>query len=99
MWRRRKVTATHRIRVLTVDDHPLLRSGIAAVVEGEEDIMVVGEATNGKEAVERFRIYRPDGTLMDLQMPVMNGIYAIPAIHREFPSAHIVNFTHYTWES
>ena len=89
------MTATPRIRVLTVDDHPLLRSGIAAVIEGEEDIMVVGEATNGKEAVESFRIYRPDVTLMDLQMPVMNGIDAILAIRREFPGARIVILTTY----
>jgi DNA-binding NarL/FixJ family response regulator len=93
--RRRKVTATRKIRVLTVDDHPLLRSGIAAVIEGEEDIMVVGEATNGKEAVESFRVHRPDVTLMDLQMPVMNGIDAILAIRREFPGARIVILTTY----
>jgi DNA-binding NarL/FixJ family response regulator len=89
------VTATPKIRVLTVDDHPLLRSGIAAVIEGEEDIIVVGEATNGKEAVESFRVHRPDVTLMDLQMPVMNGIDAILAIRREFPGARIVILTTY----
>jgi DNA-binding NarL/FixJ family response regulator len=61
------VTTTNQIRVLTVDDHPLMRSGIAAVIEGKEDIMVVGEANNGKEAVESFRVNRPDVTLMDLQ--------------------------------
>jgi DNA-binding NarL/FixJ family response regulator len=93
--RRRKVTVTSKIRVLTVDDHPLLRSGIAAVIEGEEDIMVVGEATNGKEAVQSFRVHRPDVTLMDLQMPVMNGIDAIVAIRREFPGARIVILTTY----
>src|SRR5258708_13094546 len=95
MWRRRKVTATHRIRVLTVDDHPLLRSGIAAVIEGEEDIMVVGEATNGKEAVESFRVHRPDVTLMDLQMPVMNAIDPILAIRREFPATRTETLTTY----
>jgi len=62
-------TATAKIRVLTVDDHPLLRSGIAAVIASEEDIVVAGEATNGKEAIESFRVHRPDVTLMDLQMP------------------------------
>jgi DNA-binding NarL/FixJ family response regulator len=93
--RRRKVTATRKIRVLTVDDHPLLRSGIAAVIEGEEDIVMVGEATNGKEAVDSFRVHRPDVTLMDLQMPVMNGIDAILAIRREFPGARIVILTTY----
>ncbi|MGD0302154.1 MAG: response regulator transcription factor [Bryobacteraceae bacterium] len=89
------MSATPKISVLTVDDHPLLRSGIAAVLEGEEDILVVGEATNGKEAVENFRVLRPDVTLMDLQMPVMNGIDAILAIRREFPSARIVILTTY----
>jgi DNA-binding NarL/FixJ family response regulator len=89
------MSATPIIRVLTVDDHPLLRSGIAAVLEGEEDVMVVGEATNGKEGVESFRVHRPDVTLMDLQMPVMNGIDAILAIRREFPGARIVILTTY----
>jgi DNA-binding NarL/FixJ family response regulator len=89
------MTATPKIRVLTVDDHPLLRSGIAAVIESEEDIIVVAEATNGKEAVERFRVHQPDVTLMDLQMPVMNGIDAIIAIRREFPGARIVILTTY----
>jgi len=88
-------TATAKIRVLTVDDHPLLRSGIAAVIESEEDIVVVGEAANGKEAIESFRVHRPDVTLMDLQMPVMNGIDAIVAIRREFPGARIVILTTY----
>ncbi len=89
------MSAKRIIRVLTVDDHPLLRSGIAAVLEGQEDIMVVGEATNGKEAVESFRVHHPDVTLMDLQMPVMNGIDAILAIRREFPGARIVVLTTY----
>jgi DNA-binding NarL/FixJ family response regulator len=89
------MSATPIIRVLTVDDHPLLRSGIAAVLEGEKDVMVVGEATNGKEAVESFRVHRPDVTLMDLQMPVMNGIDAILAIRREFPGARILILTTY----
>jgi DNA-binding NarL/FixJ family response regulator len=89
------MSGTPIIRVLTVDDHPLLRSGIAAVLEGEEDIMVVGEATNGKEAIERFRVHRPDVTLMDLQMPVMNGIDAILAIRRDFPEARVVVLTTY----
>jgi len=95
--RLRRMTATSKIRVLTVDDHPLLRSGIAAVLEGVEDIMVAGEATNGKEAVESFRVHRPDVTLMDLQMPVMNGIDAILAIRREFPGARNRDFDHLRW--
>src|SRR5580700_2549015 len=84
-----------KIRVLTVDDHPLLRSGIAAVLQRAEDILLVGEATNGQEAVECFRIHQPDVTLMDLQMPVMNGIDAILAIRAEFPAARFAVLTTY----
>jgi DNA-binding NarL/FixJ family response regulator len=86
---------THKITVLTVDDHPLLRSGIAAVIQSEQDIIVAGEATNGQEAIEAFRVHRPDVTLMDLQMPMMNGIDAILAIRREFPDARFVVLTTY----
>jgi DNA-binding NarL/FixJ family response regulator len=89
------MTATKKIKVLSVDDHPLLREGIAAVIQGEEDILLVGEATNGQEAIESFRIHRPDVTLMDLRMPVMNGIEAITAIREEFPSARFVILTTY----
>jgi DNA-binding NarL/FixJ family response regulator len=89
------MTAVQTIRVLVVDDHPLLRSGIAAVTESEEDILLVGEAANGQEAIESFRIHRPDVTLMDVQMPVMNGIDAILAIRREFPAARFVVLTTY----
>jgi len=84
-----------KIRVLTVDDHPLLRSGIAAVLQRAEDILVVGEAANGQEAVESFRTLQPDVTLMDIQMPVMNGIDAILAIRTEFPTARFVVLTTY----
>lgn len=84
-----------RIRILTVDDHPLLREGIAAVIEGQPDMRLVGEATNGLEALEAFRACRPDVTLMDLQMPGMGGVEAIAAIHREFPTARIVVLTTY----
>ncbi|WP_454830219.1 response regulator [Pseudoxanthomonas wuyuanensis] len=83
------------IRILTVDDHPLLREGIAAVVEGQPDMVLVGEATNGREALERFRACRPDITLMDLQMPEMGGIAAIAAIRGEFPAARVVVLTTY----
>ena len=83
------------IRVLMVDDHPLLREGIAAVIEGQPDLQVVGEATNGREAIELFRARQPDIVLMDLQMPVMGGIEAITAIRGEFPSARIVVLTTY----
>src|ERR1700741_1318414 len=83
------------IRILTVDDHPILREGIAAILGAETDFELVGEANNGREAVDQFRIHRPDVTLMDLQMPQMNGIDAILAIRREFPDARIIVLTTY----
>ncbi|MGR4876316.1 response regulator [Pseudoxanthomonas sp. LARHCG66] len=83
------------IRILTVDDHPLLREGIAAVIEGQSDMQLVGEAANGREALQVFRDCRPDVTLMDLQMPEMDGVDAIGAIHREFPEARVVVLTTY----
>jgi DNA-binding NarL/FixJ family response regulator len=83
------------IRVLIVDDHPLLREGIAAVIHGEQDMELVGEATNGREAIERFRAYRPDVTLMDLQMPEMDGVAATTAIRAEWSNARIVMLTTY----
>ena len=81
------------IRVLAVDDHPLLREGIAALIGSEEDMELVGEASNGREALDLFRKYQPDITLMDLQMPEMNGIDAIGAIRGEFPDARIIVLT------
>jgi DNA-binding NarL/FixJ family response regulator len=89
------MSITNKITVLTVDDHPLLRSGIAAVIQGEDDILLVGEATNGQEAIEAYRVHRPDVTLMDLQMPVMNGVDAILAIRRDFHDARFVVLTTY----
>lgn len=83
------------IRILTVDDHPLLREGIAAVIEGQPDMQLVGEAASGLEALQVFRDCRPDVTLMDLQMPGMGGVEAIGALHREFPQAKVVVLTTY----
>jgi DNA-binding NarL/FixJ family response regulator len=81
------------IRVLSVDDHPLLRGGIAALIGNQTDMEVVAEACNGREAVEQFRKHRPDITLMDLQMPQMSGIDAISAIRGEFPEARVIILT------
>jgi DNA-binding NarL/FixJ family response regulator len=86
---------TKKIRVLSVDDHPLLREGIAAVLEGESDLELIAEATSGQEAIDLFRNHRPDVTLMDLQMPGMGGIDAIIAIRTEFPSARFIVLTTY----
>lgn len=85
----------NKIRILTVDDHPLLRAGIAAVLAAELDFELVAEAANGLEAIEQFRVYRPDVTLMDLQMPEVSGIDAIISIRNEFPKARIVVLTTY----
>ena len=84
------------IRILTVDDHPLLRKGIAALVNAEPDMKLVAEASNGREAIEQFRLHRPDITLMDLQMPDLDGIEAISCIHGEFNNARIIVLTTYT---
>src|SRR5215469_4519971 len=83
------------IRILTVDDHQLLREGVAAVLDGQEDMTLVGQAGNGQEAIESFRSLRPDVTLMDLRMPDMSGIEAISAIRSEFPNARIIVLTTY----
>jgi DNA-binding NarL/FixJ family response regulator len=88
-------SANTRIKILTVDDHPVLREGIAALLEGQEDMILVAEAVNGREAVEQFRTHRPDVTLMDLQMPEVNGIDAIVSIRSEFPQARILVLTTY----
>ena len=84
------------IRILTVDDHPLLRKGIAALVNTELDMKLVAEASNGQEAIEKFRLHRPEVTLMDVQMPGLNGIETISRILSEFPDARIVVLTTYT---
>ena len=87
------------IRILTVDDHPLLRKGIAALVNAEPDMKLVAEASNGQQAIEAFRSHRPDVTLMDLQMPVVDGLDALHAIRREFPEARVIVLTTYSGDT
>ena len=89
-------TGPATIRVLTVDDHALLRKGIRAPISAESDMQLVAEAATGREAVEEFRKHRPDVALMDLQMPDMNGIEAIIAIRGEFPDARIIVLSTYS---
>jgi len=84
------------IRILAVDDHALLREGIAGLVAGQSDMTLVAQASNGREAIHQFRSHRPDITLMDLQMPEMNGVDAMIAIRGEFPEARIIVLTTYT---
>jgi len=84
-----------KIRVLVVDDHPLVREGITRQIELESDMTLVAEASNGREAIQQFREHRPDITLMDLQMPEMGGLDALIAIRNEFPDARILVLTTY----
>jgi DNA-binding NarL/FixJ family response regulator len=87
------------IRVLVVDDHPLLRQGIAALIAAESDVMLAGACSSGPEAIQQFPKLRPDVTLMDLQMPEMSGIDAMMAIRREWPDARVVILTTYTGDA
>ena len=88
-------TGGPRIRILAVDDHPIVRQGIARLVGIQPDMILVGEASNGREAMQQFRTQHPDVTLMDLQMPEMNGLDALIAIRNEFPDARIIMLTTY----
>lgn len=87
------------IRILTVDDHPILRKGIASLVNAEADMKLVAEASGGQEAIELYRLHRPDVTLMDLQMPQMNGAEAIREIQSEFQDARIIMLTTYSGDA
>ena len=87
------------IRILAVDDHPLIRQGIAGLVAVHQDMRLIAEASNGREAIEQFRRHRPDITLMDLQMPQMSGLDAIIAIRGQFPEAHIIVLTTYAGDA
>ena len=89
-------TASSQIRILAVDDHALVRDGIAGLIGVQPDMVVAGEASNGREAIQQFRMLHPDVTLMDLQMPEMNGIEALIAIRNEFPDAKVIVLTTYT---
>lgn len=88
-----------KIRILAVDDHPVFRQGIAGLIGDQADMTLVGEASNGREAIQQFRTQRPDVTLMDLQMPEMNGLDATIAIRNEFPQARIIVLTTYTGDA
>jgi DNA-binding NarL/FixJ family response regulator len=84
------------IRILVVDDHPVVRQGITVLIGSQSDMALVAEASNGREAIQQFRKHRPDITLMDLQMPEMNGLDALAAIRGEFPDAKVIVLTTYT---
>jgi DNA-binding NarL/FixJ family response regulator len=90
---------TSPIRILSVDDHPIVRQGIVGLVSIQPDMIVVGEACDGREAIQLFRMHRPDVTLMDLQMPGMNGVDALIAIRNEFPDARVVVLTTYAGDA
>jgi len=85
-----------KVRVLVVDDHPVFREGVAAILQAEEELVLAGEAADGEQAVEAFRRLLPDVTLMDLQMPVMNGIEAIRVIRSGYPGARLIALTTYS---
>ena len=91
--------ASEAIRIMIVDDHPVLRAGIAAIIDGQSDMVLTAEAANGADAIEQYRNCKPDVTLMDLQMPRMNGVDAIAAIRKEFPKARIIVLTTYAGDA
>ena len=90
---------TSQIRILAVDDHPIVRQGIAGLVGIQSDMVLVGEASNGRDAIQQFRTHHPDITLMDLQMPEMSGIDSLIAIRNEFPNAKVIVLTTYAGDT
>ena len=92
-------TSCAQIRILTVDDHPIVRQGITGLIGIQPDMVLVGEASNGRDAIQQFRTHHPDVTLMDLQMPEMNGIDALIAIRNEFPDARVIVLTTYVGDT
>ena len=88
-------TGSSGIRILAVDDHPVVRGGIAGLIAVQQDMTLVGEACNGREAIQMFRSHHPDITLMDLQMPELSGLDALIAIRNEFPDAKVIVLTTY----
>jgi DNA-binding NarL/FixJ family response regulator len=90
---------TSPIRILVVDDHPVVRQGVAGLVDGQPDMSIVGQASNGREAIQQFRTHHPDLVLMDMQMPEMNGLDALMAIRDEAPDARIIVLTTYAGDA
>jgi len=93
------MTDASPIRILVVDDHPVVREGVSALVGGQSDMSIVGQASNGREAIQQFRAHHPDVVLMDLQMPEMNGLDALIAIRDEAPEARVIVLTTYAGDT